>query len=255
MKHLAKAAAAAAIILSAMNASPATSGEAPKYTFEGGYAGAFGGFGSAQLEGTVDSREAVDCDAYDNSTSPCAEEGETFDGNGDHTGTFGGFAGYNIAHSGLILGVEVDFGSFGVEDDAIDAGGNDYSQQEINWIGSLRARVGMQPDDKTLVFGTAGVAYIDSSFTANNNMDECSNPGSGDCETGETDTSQFVPVVGGGIERFVTENIALRAEGLYYVSTSSRDFDADELTSDMDSDDFAETRGVYQVRAGISYRF
>lgn len=255
MKFVASMAIAAAIVLSSVNMASAADAEAAASPFEGAYVGAFGGFGDARLQGAVDTHEAIDCDVYDNSFPACPEEGEPFKGDWKRSAVYGAFAGYNIAHGGLILGVEADFGSLNAKDEAIDAGGNDHSKQEVNWVGSLRARVGMQPDTLTLVYGTAGVGYIDSSFQSSNNMDDCRDPQKGDCVTSKTDTSQFTPVVGAGVERFLTDNIALRLEGLYFLPSDTREFDAGELTSDMDNGDYARVGGVYQVRAGISWRF
>lgn len=244
------------IVLSSVGAASAADHSEARKSFEGFYLGAFGGYSGAKLEGIHDSRELVDCDYYDNTTSPCPADAEIFSGDWTGAGTFGGYIGYNVEHSGLIFGIEADLGGTDINGKAVDSDGvNDYANQEVNWIGSIRARVGTMAGDSTMLYVTGGIGYIDADFTAFNNMEDCEDPGEGDCASGSADISGFTPVVGGGVEHLLTENIALRVEGLYYFATGTNRFNEGELTTDTDDGDYGKIGGLYQVRGGISYRF
>ena len=239
---------AAAILVTATSVHAADMrGSIPSASFEGLYVGGFGGYGAAKIEGIQDSREIVDCDGWAPPT--CPEESEVFDGDWRGSAIFGGYLGYNIKYSGFILGVEGDISVGELSDRAEDYGANDYATQDVEWLGSVRGRLGMLTGEATMFYATGGVGYISTVYSAFNNVDEPSR------ENSKENIGAFTAVAGGGVEHLVNEHVAIRFEGLYFFPTSEHDFNEEELTDDMDEGDYAKIGGVHQVRAGLSFKF
>ncbi len=239
---------AAAILVTATSVHAADMrGSIPSASFEGLYVGGFGGYGAAKIEGIQDSREIVDCDGWAPPT--CPEEAEVFDGDWRGSAIFGGYLGYNIKYSGFILGVEGDISVGELSDRAEDYGANDYATQDVEWLGSVRGRLGMLTGEATMFYATGGVGYISTVYSAFNNVDEPSR------ENSKENIGAFTAVAGGGVEHLVNEHVAIRFEGLYFFPTSEHDFNEEELTDDMDEGDYAKIGGVHQVRAGLSFKF
>ena len=215
-------------------------------SFEGFYAGAFAGYGAAKIEGIQDSGETVACER---GGVACPEQAEQFDGDWQGTAAVGGYFGYNMQHSSFVFGLEGDIGFGDINDEAVDAEGNDLATQEVEWFGSLRGRLGMLAGEATMVYATGGVGYISTVYTAYNNIDRSSR------QINDEHIGAFTAVVGAGVEHLVNEHVALRLEGMYFFPTSEHEFDEDELSDDMDDGDYAQIGGLYQVRAGLSFKF
>lgn len=240
MKFLKPVLLSAAVFTAAWSSAFAADVQPAAASFDGFYAGAFGGYGQAQFGGLVDSSEVRD-------DSPA--EAEIFDDSWNGGATFGGYLGLDIRADSIVYGVEADLGTAMLDGKAIDDDGNDYATNEIDWLGSLRFRLGVALGDSTLLYATGGMGYISTTFTAYNDMDDV------DSETNHDNIGYYTAVAGGGAEHMLTDSLALRVEGIYYFPTANHDFEEDELSSDMDLGDHAKIDGVYQVRGGVSYRF
>jgi outer membrane immunogenic protein len=129
--------------------------------------------------------------------------------------TIGGVGGYNWQCNGRLVGIESDISYFNANavpgvDGACCGGGSERLNfgSEINWFGTLRARVGLLATDNFLVFATGGLAYggIDHSTKARGdvNLDLVSNS---DTEIGWT--------AGGGVEYLLSDHWSFRADALY----------------------------------------
>lgn len=209
----------------------------------GFYAGAHAGFGTANYGGIFDADEAFPSFFREGSVF-----GEDFEVDGS---IFGMQAGYDREIGGFLYGVEADWTWFGKSDrvyDAEDEGPDglftDNATAELNWLASLRGRAGLV-SGRTLVYGTAGVAWADAGYAAQ------------DRDNGGPERSIAFSgagyVVGGGIEHLLTPNLALRLEGLYYGFDLSRD--TSNLTADSDPGDSVVLDDVLVARLGLSYRF
>lgn len=85
----------------------------------------------------------------------------------------GGQFGYNYQINSFVLGLEVDFDAATGSKSSAAVLSNDVftvptitqSTQELDWLGTLRGRIGWTPIDRLLIFGTGGLAFGQSSAT------------------------------------------------------------------------------------------
>ena len=164
----------------------------PATLWTGGYFGIHGGIGTANFDGVFDS-SSIDR-PRDNED---AVLGRFFDLDG---GLAGVHIGYNFSAGRLIYGIEADWSSFGPSDrlfDPEDEGPNgtatDDAIVDLNWLASLRGRLGLM-SGRSLLFATAGVAWIDGEYTARDNDGAFA----GQVLTGTADIGAAGIVVGGG---------------------------------------------------------
>jgi outer membrane immunogenic protein len=161
--------------------------------FSGFYAGGILGFGGLSSTANVPTLELKD---------------------NDRGFTIGGIGGYNWQCNGRLLGIESDISYFNA--DAVpgyDAPCTLCNERlnfgsEINWYGTLRARVGLVGTENFLIFATGGLAYggIDHSMTARGTVN-ANLLSSSDTQVGWT--------AGGGLEYLLNDNWAFRADALY----------------------------------------
>lgn len=195
------------------------------YNWAGFFLGFHAGYGALDLSG-----------GYDLIGS--ALFGDDVDADG---GVFGGQFGYNWVFDRIVAGLEVD-GSFTDIDGSTSVGGVDPQSLdvELDAVASLRGRVGYA-FDRLLPFVTAGVGIADYEVTV-------ADQGDGQVLT-DGDTA-FAPVLGGGVEWGLTDNLTLRAEGLYYFIDEEYAFAEPGAAADsVDVDDF------WTVRAALNFRF
>ena len=127
-----------------------------------------------------------------------------FDRSADISGQFGGVhAGYNFQSSSLVAGLEVDGDWSGIDGSATLSGG-DKTQAAIDWMSSMRLRLGMTTGN-WLLYGTGGFAFagLDTSVTG---------PGA-DSLTSQTLSGY---VLGAGAEYAFTRSVSARVEALHY---------------------------------------
>lgn len=160
-------------------------------------------------------------------------------------GDFGGFIGLNWQNDQLVLGLEASYGAATADGtDQLDgAEGLDLST-EMKSIGSVRARVGYAAG-QSLIYVTGGLAMGKNTQTWDEDGSEQLNIGPVELET----NSGWV--AGGGIEYAVTENISVRAEGLYY------DFGSKSGTASglEETDTFKVKQTATSALIGIAYHF
>lgn len=176
---------------------------APVYDWTGLYVGIQGGYAWTRL------------------TEPDGFE-EDFDG-----GALGAHAGFNFQHGDFVYGIEGDF-NYNWNENTYFPGGVPVDVG-VDWDGSVRARLGYAWD-RTLIYGTGGVAFANGYIEA---------PGFDESES-------FVGwTIGAGVEHAFLDNVSARLEYRY---------------SDFGSEDFGLGFGDFDldqhtVRVGLSYRF
>jgi len=151
---------------------------------------------------------------------------------------FGVQAGANAQFDSIVVGIEGDIAWSGLSGtDVIDAGPIDYVERDINWIGTVRGRLGFAAEN-FLIYGTAGVAFADSTATLvdfdGDDYSEDSNVHTG-------------WVAGVGAEVLVTDSMSLKAEYLYH-SFGSEEYDYDISSGDTSFD-------VQTVKVGLNFHF
>ena len=127
-------------------------------------------------------------------------------------GIFGAHAGYQKQSGSFVYGLEGDFDGSWLDGETI---GAVTAELSLNWLASLRARLGYAVSDSFLLYATGGIAWAEveasatiSGFTI----------GASQTMTGY--------VVGGGVETRLSPKFTSRIEALYY-GFSESSFDAD----------------------------
>lgn len=230
---------AATCLSSGVMAADVTEAAPEGFDWTGAYVGGHAGWGWIDFKGAYDTSDEDPEDDF--------VDGGAGDFDLEDDGFLGGFqAGYNLQIDHFVLGIEGDISFVSWEDDQTS---DDDPPERVSFdtdlLISLRARAGLAMDN-LLFYATAGVAWTDTNFqadddTTNNDADE----------EGDLDLDNGF-VVGGGAEFAFDENWSVRAEGLYYAFDRES---IEDLTDDTDEDDFAKIDDLFVVRAGLNFRF
>jgi outer membrane immunogenic protein len=136
----------------------------------------------------------------------------------------GGQTGYNYQLNNMVLGIEADisythFTGSAANSGIVPPGGLrgiavpfTYTQnQELDWLGTVRGRVGFTPINNWLVYGTGGLAYggVKASTTFNDLLAAAAFIGS-------ASTTKTGWTLGGGAEFALMNNFTAKLEYLYY---------------------------------------
>jgi outer membrane immunogenic protein len=134
----------------------------------------------------------------------------------------GGQIGYNAQFGFLLLGVEADLAYShikGSDSAAPVIAGFDVktttAQQEIDWFGTVRGRIGWVPFDRSLFYVTGGLAY--GHVKLSNSVISQSGCGGGFfCTSDSISKVRAGWTAGAGWENMLTERLSAKAEYLYY---------------------------------------
>ncbi|MBU2533647.1 MAG: porin family protein [Alphaproteobacteria bacterium] len=159
--------------------------------------GSFHGFYSGVSIGYADH----DADQY-----PLGEPKQSSDDSGV---IVGGHIGYNHQCEDILYGIEGDLSYVDLSTYATDPGGASF-RSELDTFATLRARLGWEVFDKTLIYVTAGVAWADRTHYLN----DPNAPIQGGFSQSDSDFDVGW-VVGGGIEFLRHENWMIRTEVLW----------------------------------------
>ena len=171
----------------------------------------------------------------------------------------GGQIGYNMQMGMFVAGLEADIQWLDFDDSQTFANGNPaffpfttQFEKSIEWLGTVRGRVGLAVFERGLIFGTGGLAYgetrIESSFVC----PACAPPANLSSSNSGVDVGW---VAGGGVEYALTDHLSFKAEGLYYdlgdrSTTITYNYGANTSTL-TSSTDFT---GVI-ARGGVNWKF
>jgi outer membrane immunogenic protein len=190
------------------------------YDWSGFYVGAQVGYAWAGTD--------IEIDGYDTDLSPDAD------------GVVGGvFIGYNVMFNQVVVGLEADIEATSISGDDDWDDGNDAfdADNDSNWQGSVRARLGYAFDN-FLPYIQGGVAFLDRDVSIHHRGLDITVEDS-DTFTGWT--------VGAGLEYGFTPNFTARVEYRY---TDFGDSDFDFNGNDVNADLTTNT-----VRVGVAYKF
>jgi outer membrane immunogenic protein len=131
--------------------------------------------------------------------------------------TFGGQIGYNWQSQNFVYGLEADLNWVGVKDSHQQLGGFGggfpvVHTTNLSWLATVRARGGT-------VFGP-NLLYVTGGLAVGNVKNTWSFPppvtcGGGVCPEAIRRDTRFGWTAGGGIERFISQNVTAKAEVLY----------------------------------------
>jgi outer membrane immunogenic protein len=177
----------------------------PAWTWTGFYAGVHLGYAWQQSQASG----AYALVPFTNSTNPSGFMG-------------GGQIGYNWQSGMAVFGVEADISGLAASSSTatapLPAGTTATSSGKINWLGTVRGRLGAAIGGNTMIYATGGWAF---GGVQNTNVQ------TDGFTTGTWDDrrTRHGYAVGGGIEHMLASNWSLRLEGMYvdlgqYTSTS-----------------------------------
>ena len=147
-------------------------------------------------------------------------------------------AGYNWQFDQIVAGIEADFQGSTMKKsvDFYDAGVYEGTAQgKVQWFGTVRGRLGADIAERTMLYGTAGLAYGKVKVSATNGVDSIS---ASKTRAGWT--------AGAGVEHAFTDNVTLKTEYLYTDLGKAKLFDVD---------DAKVKTNFHTVRVGVNYKF
>lgn len=269
MKKLSFSSSAVAVFVAAGSAFaadiPAPAYKAPvmapiaAYSWTGCYIGGNGGYGwgsnSASLRPSSDpASQAFWNPAFNAGAAPSTFSYTTTGG------IAGGQIGCNYQVNSFVVGLEADLdwanitGSQTINTSGVPGfvPGFFSSGQTLDWLGTVRGRLGFTPADRWLVYVTGGLAYGQTSYNLNFAF-----PGSNDFHTISASNTNAGWTVGGGVEWAFWNNWTVKAEYLYVdlgnqTFTSVPSGRAPNLATTL-TETFQNRTNI--VRVGVNYRF
>lgn len=172
-------------------------------------------------------------------------------------GSFTGGAqiGYNYQMGSIVLGAEADFNYANVEKKHYSDGlaylytGDEAAvKSQVQWFGTVRARVGFTPVDRLMLFVTGGLAYgqVKTTGAYYDNVNSYGFVGSkNDTRVGWT--------LGAGAEYAITNNITIKGEYAYVDLGDKRHTVGGLYTTEYLT--WKDQNNFHVVRAGVNYKF
>lgn len=166
----------------------------------------------------------------------------------DDVGVFGGAQlGFDYEFNNFVVGAVADIALTTIETSAsgtVAGLGGVEASSEINYLGTIRGRLGYAAFDRLLLYGHGGFAYagVDRSIDV-----------TGVGSIGGDDETKTGYVVGAGLEYAITNNLSIQAEYGYYDLGSDEVFSGPVLGNDNLEID--EDLDFHAVKAAINYRF
>lgn len=223
-------------------------GFAAETDWAGFYAGGSLGYGWGDAKTTLEAKPPTFGD-YGTSLKP------------KPTGTlFGAQAGYNWRMDRVVAGIEGDASWSGVSDKdkkssfmfggLLISNNNPFvsSKQELDWLASVRARVGYLPEDNWLVYATGGPAWGKVSNKAGVGNDLLQFKGS-------NSAANLGWVAGGGAEWAMSKGYSVKFEYLHYDLGHSSDISSGTPPGAPFQTKFRWDAKGNLLRAGMNFRF
>ena len=218
-----------------LKAPPMVPGAVPAYNWTGWYVGlnAGGAWGNDPVDNTVASNTCsgpIAC-AAGISTLNALIPGQFDTKPSGFIG--GGQIGYNFQFApAWVAGIEADFQGANIKDGATQASApttvpgftnvvtiSASGSQKIDWLGTLRGRLGWLAVPRLLIYGTGGLAYghvqTDGSFSGNVTTPNPANAFNGSNTVSQSDIRAGW-ALGGGLEWMIAPHWTIKAEYLYF---------------------------------------
>jgi outer membrane immunogenic protein len=251
----------AAMVVVAGLTTPAFAGGRPQtISWTGFYGGINAGYGWARTSSTITPNAIeIGTGAGDPTVNPLP-------GDLRPDGFTGGIqVGYNKQFDSLVAGIEADLSYADLDDaksetGATFIGGNFQTGLEtrLNWLGTIRGRLGLLAADNLLLYSTGGVAFSDAKtkLTATNTFPPPGGcvGGAPYCTNAASATSSIGWTLGAGVEYALTPRWNMKAEYLHLDFGSERVTAVDANTPGGEITATAKVR-VDIVRLGLNYRF
>jgi outer membrane immunogenic protein len=230
---------------------------APVYNWTGWYAGINGGYSWQDSSVGFSPGNAVTANFFDN-ILPAGVTPRSV-GVDPKGGLFGGQIGYNWQTGVWVLGLEADLDWADIKSSGAATGPvfprrgleayTAMATQKIDAFGTLRARVGITPTDRVLLYATGGLAYGHTKLDTNYSGATCEL-----CAVGSSSAWKTGWTAGAGVEWAFQNNWTLRGEYLYYDLGSVDHVLTDPTAPGAAVNAHADYRGNI-VRAALNYKF
>lgn len=217
----------------------------PSFSWNGAYVGVFAGAGFTGKDVRV-----TDRDGYQTGAA------RSFGYKIDDGFTGGVTLGYNVQldNSPLVFGVEGELGYIdlaGKRTDPASIGGDTRSRAEFDeFYATLTGRVGFA-FERFLVFGKAGVAYLDTSARYRDSCDVLACGGG--LISARKSGDEFHFTAGGGLEYAFTDQISVKGEYTYINTGETLNASGDFAGSSFRFG--TRIPDIHIVKAGLNYRF
>ncbi|HEY4142579.1 MAG TPA: outer membrane beta-barrel protein [Pseudolabrys sp.] len=208
---------------------------AAPYNWTGFYAGVSGGYGWGSGSNSLTGADARDLYRLYIGVPPTPVFPSAIDN--ASKGVLGGItAGYNYQMGRSLLGVEADFseanirgsGSFVSPDyGRVEPIVTTQQDKKLEWLSTLRGRVGYLPTPDLLVFATGGLAFGKGTVSTVSTVAPAPTSAPANCIAGDPFSHYFCNAgsdektmtgwtLGAGLEAMIARNWSLKAEYLYY---------------------------------------
>jgi outer membrane immunogenic protein len=201
-------------------------------SWHGFYLGAHVGSGQANMDGSFKAAAGTSSSVYFDQL--------------DLTGVlYGIHGGYNWDMGSWVVGVEADISGMDWSDRAFAIESSENASADVNMLASIRGRIGIPigQERRGLLYATGGIAFVNADLTVNDSAPPNS--------TDKLNFNDIGGVIGAGFEWAATDQLRVRAEGLYYWFG---DKESISLTS-ADAGDFGELDDALVARVGVSWYF
>lgn len=229
------------------------------FSWTGCYVGVNGGYGWGHNHSNLIASPDAAAQAFWNPALTAGALPSTF-GYTNSGGLAGGQFGCNQQTGNIVLGLESDIdwahlsGSQNVTTVGVPAfvPGFFSSGSNLQWLGTIRARLGFTPADHWLIYGTGGLAYGGVSYNTS-----AAFPISNDFQTISSTNTEVGWTIGAGVEWAFDNRWSVKAEYLYVdlgprTLTTVGSGRVADLTNTL-NDSFSNK---YQlVRVGVNYKF
>ena len=167
----------------------------------------------------------------------------------------GGQVGYNYQFGSWVGGLEADIAYTHIDGTASSISVNGTTQpteQDLNWLGTVRGRIGVLPTNRMLVFATGGAAFggVRVSSSLGPAFGTCG-PGNS-CGSGSASGTNVGWTLGGGIEYALSNRISFKAEYLYVDLGSKSVTYPITLATSLSTTDSVFRDNI--VRAGMNFK-
>lgn len=218
MKRLSVSLPALAGLALGLSLSPVAAQEQTAITWTGPYLGVHLGYGIGSDDGARTTGQAA------GNITNVAGGARPANVSLDTDGTVGGIAlGYNMQSGGLVYGLEADIDYTDIDDSRRvvtrslatatppNVALNNNFHQSLEYLGTVRARIGFLAMPTTMIYATGGWAYgsIDHSV-------RMSGPANQTQFRGKTSNVEYGYAIGGGVEHMIDAPWSLTANYLYY---------------------------------------
>lgn len=171
----------------------------------------------------------------------------------------GGQVGCNYQSGIFVFGLEADIDYLGASNTTTRVGPTAVPTlgsvtQKLDWLGSVRGRVGIAPGSNWLLYATGGLAYGNTSFSHQFvRTDLNPNVGFAGALSNSIRTGW---IIGAGAEYMLTSNWTVKGEYLYYDLGSTRVVGApfNQAANGFGADGLYSTKGSI-ARVGLNYKF